>query len=405
MRVVICHTDFRLYWLSRLQALSNFLQNKGAQLHVIEIAGKGSPYSFADKPAQTNAPGYWMCLFPDKRMEDISSGLAASYLYKQLEILNPDILLAGAIAYPSGATAVHWARDKKKPVIIMDNSRLKDVQRSRFVNWVKRRIYANVDAVFIPAPSHVPDYKFWGIAEERMFFGINAADNHFFTEKASTARNNSETARQKYDLPERFFLGIGRQISKKNWSVLVEAFSSIRENEKWGLVLVGDGSDAGALKNSALQHKVKVTFLPFQTQENLCEIYGAADCFVLPSLFGETWGNVVNEAMACRLPVIVSQECGCADTLVRDGYNGWQFNPHDSELLATIMENFMRLSDDERKKMGENSLALVSEWGLERFCAGVWQAVQYCIKQPPRGYSSIIDKMIINLWKGRYRPV
>ena len=55
--------------------------------------------------------------------------------------------------------------------------------------------------------------------------------------------------------------------------------------------------------------------------------------------------------------------------------------------------------------MGVNSQTLVAEWGLERFCEGVWQAVQYCVKQPPRGYVSIIDRIIINLWKGRYRPV
>jgi len=166
------------------------------------------------------------------------------------------------------------------------------------------------------------------------------------------------------------------------------------------LVLVGDGPEADALKNAARRHNVKVTFLPFQPQENLCEIYGVADCFVLPSLYGETWGNVVNEAMACRLPVIVSNQCGCAKTLVRAGYNGWQFDPHNIEDLAQLMRRFINLPDEERKQMGEYSLALVSEWGLVRFCEGVWQAVQYCVKKPPHGYSSIIDKMIIN-----YLPV
>jgi len=405
IKVVICHTDFRLYWLPRLQSLKDFLQNKGAEFHVIEISGKGSPYSFSAKSTETHYPSYWTCLFPDKRIEDISSGVASSYLYKELEKLNPDILIAGAIAYPSGATAVRWARDKKKPVIIMDDVRLNDVPRSALVNWVKRRIYANIDAVFIPAPSHVLDYKFWGIAEKQMFCGINAVDNQFFSEKSDVARQNIETVRQKYGLPERFFLGVGRQIPKKNWNVLIEAFSSIREKEKWGLVLVGDGPDAAALKNTALRHNVKVTFLPFQSQENLCAIYGVADCFVLPSLFGETWGLVVNEAMACRLPVLVSKQCGCAKTLVRDGYNGWYFNSHSTEALSQLMSRFINLTDEERKRMGDNSLSLVSAWGLVRFCEGVWQALQYCKRQPPRGYSSIVDKMIINLWKGRYRPV
>lgn len=401
LKVVICHTDLRVYWLPRLHTLAEFLKKHDVELLVIEIAGKGSPYSFA---TEKNDHSFWSCLFPEKRMEDVAPREAHNVLYRALENLAPDIVIAGAIAYPSGAAAVRWSRDNKKPLIIMDDARLDDVPRSALVNWVKRRIYANVDAVFIPAPSHVTDYKFWGIAEDQMFFGINAVDNQFFTEKSEAARNNTKIVRQKYGLPNRFFLGVGRQIHVKNWQNLIAAFSSICEKEKWGLVLVGDGPDAAALKNAALRHNVKVTFLPFQSQANLCEIYGVAECFVLPSL-GETWGLVVNEGMACRLPVLVSNQCGCAKTLVRDGYNGWQFDPHNIEELAQLMRRFINLPDEERKQMGANSLALVSEWGLARFCEGVWQAVQYCKKQPPRGYSSIIDKIIINLWKGRYRPV
>lgn len=403
MNIAICHTDFRLYWPRRLAALVYFLEKHDSSLHVIEIAGKGSPYYFADSSNPKRAPGYWKCLFSDQRMENISSTNASSRLYEELENISPDVVIAGAIAYPSGATAVRWARDNKKPVVIMDDVRLVDVKRSALVNWVKRRIYANVDALFIPAPSHVPDYKFWGITEEQMFFGVNAVDNQFFTERSDAARKNTETVRQKYGLPERFFLSVGRQISKKNLSVLIEAFSSIREKGKWGLVMVGDGPDADALKNAAFRYNIKAIFLPFQSQENLCEIYGIADCFVLPSIF-ETWGLVVNEAMACRLPVLVSNQCGCANILVRDGYNGWQFNPHISEELAQLMKRFIHLPDEKRKIMGDNSRSLVSEWGLENFCEGVWQAVQYCKRQPPHGCSSIIDKMIINLWKGRYRP-
>jgi len=146
-------------------------------------------------------------------------------------------------------------------------------------------------------------------------------------------------------------------------------------------------------------------FLPFQDQDVLCQFYGTADCLVLPS-YGETWGLVVNEAMASRLPVIVSRECGCAETLVRDGCNGWPCNPRNTEQLSQILGRFMRLSDEEKKQMGELSFAIVADWGLERFCDGVWQAVQFCTQVSAHSYASpIIDRLILNQWKGRYRPV
>ncbi len=405
MLVALVHTDFRLYWPSRIMALFNYLNKTGDHLRVIEIAGRGSPYSFSGA-AEHDA--YWSCLFPQKQMEDIPSSAAAESIYQVLDEIHPDVVISGPIAYPSGAAAVRWARRRKKPVVIMDNARLQDVPRSPIVNWVKRRIYANVDALLIPALSHVRDYKFWGLAEEQMFFGVNVVDNDFFAVRAALARNNDEAVRAKYGLPKRFFLGIGRQIPKKNWLALIHAFASVNSTvaAEWGLVLVGDGPEAKRLQSAAEKTDGRVVFLPFQNQENLSEIYGVAVCFILPSLYGETWGNVINEAMACRLPVMVSEQCGCAETLVRDGYNGWQFDPHNNDQLAALINKFISLSEEERKQMGENSFQIIRQWALDRFCEGIWQAVQFCMKKPARGYAApVIDRIILNLWKGRYRPV
>lgn len=409
MKIAICHTDFRVYWPPRLAALAEFLKKNHSSLHVIEISGRGSPYSFAGTSGHADFPCAWTCLFPDKGMEDIKPRIASSRLYKELNNLDPDIVIAGALAFPSGATAVRWARQRKRPVIIMDDVRVKDVPRSALVNWVKRRIYTNIDALFTSAPSHINDYKFWGIPAEKMFFSVNVVDNSFFKIKSDLAKNNASSIRNKYNLPNKYFLGIGRQIPKKNWSTLIEAFSiafdEMKNNDSWGLVLIGDGTEACRLQKIAAASKARVILLPFQDQETICQFYGLAECFVLPSLYGETWGNVVNEAMACSLPIIISQECGCADTLVQNNYNGWIFDPYKQKQLTQLLVNFMSQPDSEKQKIGHNSFKIISEWDLDRFYKSAWQAIQFCIKQPPRGYASIIDKMIINLWKGRYRPV
>jgi glycosyltransferase involved in cell wall biosynthesis len=53
----------------------------------------------------------------------------------------------------------------------------------------------------------------------------------------------------------------------------------------------------------------------------------AADCLVLPSDHGETWGLVVNEALASGLPCIVSDACGCAEDLAGDEFSFPMGNP------------------------------------------------------------------------------
>jgi glycosyltransferase involved in cell wall biosynthesis len=58
------------------------------------------------------------------------------------------------------------------------------------------------------------------------------------------------------------------------------------------------------------------SFTGFLNQTEISRAYVAADCLVLPSDYRETWGLVVNEAMASGLPCIVSDACGCAEDLV-----------------------------------------------------------------------------------------
>ena len=56
MNIAIIHTDFRIYWPARLQALHAFLRARGHQLSVVEIAGEGSPYAFSERAATGSLP-------------------------------------------------------------------------------------------------------------------------------------------------------------------------------------------------------------------------------------------------------------------------------------------------------------------------------------------------------------
>ena len=63
----------------------------------------------------------------------------------------------------------------------------------------------------------------------------------------------------------------------------------------------------------------RASFAGFLNQTEISRAYVAADCLVLASDYGETWGLVVNEALASGLPCIVSDACGCAEDLCGDG--------------------------------------------------------------------------------------
>lgn len=406
MHIVITHTDFRLYWPARIKALNDLLHTHGHTLQVIEIAGKGSPYAFAQKDSPSSSLN-WICLFPEKKMESLSGNEASTALWEKLEELNPDIILAGAIAFPSGATAVRWCKSRKKTVVIFDNARLQDVPRSWFVNFIKRSIYRNVDAVISPAPSQAGAFEYLGVKRERIFFGLNVVDNDWFASRVSKYSTQMKQIQKELNLPKQFILGIGRLIEKKNWLKLLEAFAALTHatfDEKWLLVLVGEGPDKEVIeafcKNKQLDN---VIIRPFATQEDLCKYYTCASALILPSTYGETWGLVINEAMASGLPVLVSNQCGCTESLVETEKNGYTFSPNNTAEIQTSLQRFMRLGDAQRNTMGSRSKEIISDWSLDRFSQAALAAIDYA-QQHPAQKRTIIDALIIANWKGRYRP-
>lgn len=85
-----------------------------------------------------------------------------------------------------------------------------------------------------------------------------------------------------------------------------------------------------------------------------------ADVLVLPS-YSEPWGLVVNEAMACRKAVIVSNKCGCAKDLIKEGINGFTFDPFDVSQLRQSMEYFSQ-SPAQAMKLGVESEKIIAKY-------------------------------------------
>ena len=149
------------------------------------------------------------------------------------------------------------------------------------------------------------------------------------------------------DLPDRYFLSVGRQILKKNFLFLLKSYRDYLRVSKdpADLVLVGDGPRRKVLEKYIKDNDPdKIHLLPFSSQEDLRSIYRRSLCFILPSRHGETWGLVVNEAMASGLPVLVSNQVGCASTLVKDGVNGFTFSPDDTDKLSDLMLRVERIA-------------------------------------------------------------
>lgn len=397
MKVAIIHTDFRIYWPARLRALNNFLKGRGISMEVIEIAGAGSPYAFADKGDSSDLT--WHILFPERKMEELQPRKIRGKLYEKLSQINPDVLIAGAIAFPSGALSVSWAMKNKKRVICFDDAKIEAVKRSGIVNYIKQNVYNGVYAMLYPSPDWELTGRFWNFTDEQMFYGIDVVDNEFWQDY--TDKSTLEC--------KRYFLAVGRQIPQKNFFHIVRSYKTYYD--KYGsekslpLVLVGDGPEHGKIMQFVKEQGLEdmVTLMPFKSQTELKQIYHNAELLILSSS-SETWGLVINEAMACGLPVISSNECGATHTLVKDGVNGFSFSLTDEDSLFEKMCQYNELSDDCKTGMRHAALKTIADWGLPRFCQCCYDAINYVSVRPLKRFS-LINKLVINFWNGRYRPI
>jgi glycosyltransferase involved in cell wall biosynthesis len=100
-------------------------------------------------------------------------------------------------------------------------------------------------------------------------------------------------------------------------------------------------------------------------QRELPDWYAAADALVLPSDSRETWGLVVNEAMAAGLPVVVSDAAGCSVDLVRHGANGFTYPCGDVDALADRLQRIASLDDEQRRALGDRSREIVKGFGID----------------------------------------
>jgi glycosyltransferase involved in cell wall biosynthesis len=399
MKVAIVHTDFRLYWHPRIQALTEYLATKDIILYIVEIAGSGSPYYFFEKP--TLKQDNWHILFPEKKAEEVQPKLARKKVFGKLDELNPDVLISGPIAFYSGAAAVLWAVNKKKKLIVFDDARLIDVPRPWWINVIKRMIYSGVDAIFCPSPEWIPTFKFFGFNEEQLFFGVDVVDNDFW-------RNKDKISDIQIGLPpEGYFITAGRQVKKKNLMFLLESYLNYitDQNNPRHLVVIGDGPENPDLRKFCEGKGLKdlVHFYSFMAQFELRKAFKSASWFILPSKYGETWGLVVNEAMASGLPVILSDQVGCASTIVKEAVNGFLFSPDNSEALAEILTKAAGMPEEQRLFFAKKSMEVISFWGMDRFTWSLHNAITHVISERKRT-SSFLSRILMKLWYGRYRP-
>jgi UDP-glucose:(heptosyl)LPS alpha-1,3-glucosyltransferase len=155
------------------------------------------------------------------------------------------------------------------------------------------------------------------------------------------------------------YLHVGSGFARKGVATLLAALARL-EDRNARLLVVGKDRAEPALRAAAAKPGIgnRVHFAGGQT--DVRPFYGAADCFVLATLY-DPFPNAALEALASGLPIVVSRQSGAAE-LVREGVNGHVVDALDVDALAAAMAAIAKRGPME---MSEDARASVLDLGLD----------------------------------------
>ena len=172
---------------------------------------------------------------------------------------------------------------------------------------------------------------------------------------------------------DRHFTIVARLVAKKNITMALKALKmyAAQVPHPRPLHLFGSGPLEAELRHQVRESGIEnlVHFRGFLQTKEISKAYGNSLALILPSI-EEQFGNVIPEAQAMGLPVILSDNCGGRDLLVRSGVNGFIIEPDNPAGLAFFMK---LLSDDEAlwRRMCADSQMFVERADSTRFAEAV----------------------------------
>ena len=223
-------------------------------------------------------------------------------------------------------------------------------RRRTWREWLKHRIFPRVDGIFTTGEDGRRFAERYGASTDRIYPLPYFAAFDEFARSAEAARPTRAETRRELGLRGVTFVYVGRFWWGKGLPYLLDAFAAMQKTLRVEstLLLVGDGEEEDALRQRAADLGVNIVFLGFTQRGDLPRVLVAADALVFPTL-GDPFGLVVEEAMACALPVISTSAAGEIHTRIREGVTGFVVPPRDVDALESRMAELA--SDTERRQV------------------------------------------------------
>ncbi len=385
MRLLIVHNTLWAHYKSLLfsQLASQIIPSDS--LLVLQIAltegnrqGLGVPDpATVGYPFQLLHPGTIESLPTSQRIIRV---VRAGWAYR------PDVVLLTGYYDPAQLLLGLLLKLRGCRVVLQSESTALDNPRTGWREGLKKAVVGICDGFFCFGTRATEYLIQLGAAPARILVRNNAVvDNDRLKLIFDQAILTREARQMALGLQPKNLVYVGRLAEEKNLIQLLNSFAEARQdapNSDWGLIFLGEGPQKAALQAEVARLDLGpvVHFLPGCDWTDVPNYLALANALALPSL-SEPWGLVVNEAMACGLPVLVSDRCGCAVDLVQSGKNGYTFSPENPATLTARLTQLMALPDDTLQQMGAASRTRISQWAPEPVGRAMFLAMKQLVNE------------------------
>jgi glycosyltransferase involved in cell wall biosynthesis len=383
MRILIVHNQLWAHYkaiiFNELQKIIS--QNKKDSLLVVQIASIEK--SRVDLGNLDNSiHQYPYKLLHNGILEEVNLTKRISGILKAIKEFKPDVVNLTGYYDLASWIILSYCKLKGIKTILSNESTANDHARNGFKESVKAFIIKQFDGYFNFGTNSENYILSLGISKEKMLVRRNCVDNKALNKIYLKQLPNRNERQKALKLPSKNFIFVGRLIDFKNLFHFLEAFDFAKKESinDWGVIILGDGEQKADLKKYVLEKNIlNISFQKGVSWQQVPEYLALSNVLVLPS-YSEPWGLVVNEAMACGLPVLVSDKCGCAIDLVNNGANGFTFSPFNNQQLTNVLLKFMN-KEVNLEQMGKASEQIIKDYSPENVALEMYQGFQKTLQQ------------------------
>lgn len=287
---------------------------------------------------------------------------------QQLRAFRADVVISNEMGFRTLlAIAYRKLHPRSRLIVFLEISIVTEQGRGRLRRLLRNFIQKRVDAFIILGEGGARYLQSFGVADRKIFRAPYTTDVARFS-ACPLARNPEHAHRLLY---------LGQLIERKGLLPFLKVLSNWAVNhprDEITFTIAGEGPLRDALADAPRPTNLELTFLGNVSYADLPQVYADSSIFVFPTL-ADTWGVVVNEALASGLPVLGSVYSQAVEELIEDSVTGWRFRPDTADQIYAALDRCLQTPPEKLNTMREHARASACLWTPEAVASRIEKAI------------------------------